>query len=91
MLVFSMDVLCGGLESHGITELASRLLGINQNSKVLPDGTTLVQFVDRFYGYRSEIAHGSILAIDKNFRDERGQVEQLASAMLFRYAVELDK
>ena len=91
MLVFSMDVLSGGLEACGITELLSRLLGIPQNKQALPDGATLVQLVTRCYGYRSEIAHGSILAIDKNLSDERMQAEQLARPMLIQYAIELDK
>jgi hypothetical protein len=91
MLVFSMDVLSGGLQHPGITELLSRLLGIDSNQQVLPDGTTLAKLVSRCWGYRSEIAHGSILAIDKNFGDERTQAEQLARPMLIQYAIELDR
>ena len=58
---------------------------------VLSDGTTLAQLVSRCYGYRSEIAHGSILAIDQNLSQERMQAEQLAWPMLIKYAVEIDK
>jgi hypothetical protein len=90
MLVFSIDVLSGGLEDKGIAELASRLFGIEREKEVLP-GVTLYKLVTKSYGYRSEIAHGSILAIDKNFSDERMHAEQLASAMLRQYALQLDK
>src|SRR5215203_692346 len=64
------------LMSDSIAELLSRLLGLDKDKEVIP-GTTLSQLITRCYGYRSEIAHGSILAIDKNFSDERSQAEQL--------------
>ena len=91
MLVFSMDILSGGQEEHGIAELLSRMLGIERNQQITPDGTTLGQLVHRCYRCRSEIGHGSILAIDKNLSDERIQAEQLARAMLIQYAIVLDK
>jgi hypothetical protein len=90
MLIFSMDVLSGGLEDDGIAELSSRLFGIDREKEVLP-GVTLNQLVIKSYKYRSEIAHGSILAIDKNFSDERMHAEQLAQAMLRQYVLQLDK
>ena len=55
------------------------------------DGVTLKKLVDRLYGYRSEIAHGSILALDARMRTERAQAESLAATMLFGYAMQLDK
>jgi hypothetical protein len=87
----ALDILSGGLEEPGIRELAARLLSIPLGRQVLGDGTTLKQLVGRIYRYRSEIAHGSILALDETLRAQRAQAETLAAAMLVTYVMELDK
>lgn len=87
----ALDILSGGLKEKGILELAARLLQTPYSREVVGDGTTLKQLVARIYGYRSEIAHGSILALDERLRVERVQAAELAAAMLITYVFELDK
>jgi hypothetical protein len=89
--VIALDILSGGLEQAGILELAARLSQTPYDRTVTTDGVTLKKLVDRLYGYRSEIAHGSILALDARMRTERAQAESLAATMLFGYAIQLDK
>lgn len=89
-LIVALDILCGGLEAKGITELATRLLSITQGHPVLRDGTSLRKLVERTYKYRSEIAHGSILALNSELEAERAQLEGLASAMLAEYVLRLE-
>jgi hypothetical protein len=90
-LVISLDILSGGLMEAGILELATRLLQITPSTVVMDDGTTLKHVVSALYGYRSEIAHGSVLALDERLRAERALAEGLAAAMLYAFVVELDK
>ena len=52
---------------------------------ILTDGTTLKSLVSRLYGYRSKIAHGSILGLDERLRADRGWAEWLAAAMHVAY------
>jgi len=87
----ALDILCGGKMESGILQLAARLLQIPYARLVTADGVTLKQLVHRLYGYRSEIAHGSILALDARMRTDRAQAEALAAAMLLAYAMALDK
>jgi len=58
---------------------------------MVTDGTTLKSLVNRLYGYRSQIAHGSILGLDERLRADRGWAEWLAAAMLVAYVLELEK
>ena len=89
MLVIALDVLCGGKEGVGITELTARLADIPKSTKVLPDGTSLDQLVYRTYKLRSEVAHGSILAVNATLDVERAQLEELAAGALSEYAIRL--
>jgi hypothetical protein len=89
MLVIALDVLSGGLEEHGILELTARLTGTPMSAAVLPDGTDLRKLVARTYKLRSEVAHGSILAVHKTLDVERAQLESLAAATLSEYAIKL--
>ncbi len=89
MLVIAMDVLCGGLEQRGIVELVARLTGIAMSQQVLNDGSTLKQVLERSYKLRSEVAHGSVLAVHVQLDDIRGHLEDLASITLDRYVVHL--
>jgi len=90
-LVISLDILSGGLMEAGILELATRLLQIAPSTPVMDDGTTLKRAVSTLYGYRSEIAHGSVLALDERLRAERALAEGLAAAMLSAFVLELNK
>jgi hypothetical protein len=56
----------------------------------LTDGTTLKALVNRLYGYRSEIAHGSILGLDQELQQDRALAEWLTAIMLFAYVFKLD-
>ncbi|MBI0539128.1 hypothetical protein D9599_26680 [Roseomonas sp. KE2513] len=91
MLVIALDVLCGGREERGILELVCRLTDTPASTPVLPDGTKLGQLVKRGYKLRSEVAHGSILAVHQSLDGERAQLESLAAAAIAEYAVELQK
>jgi hypothetical protein len=88
--VIALDILSGGKEQTGILELAARLTQTPYGRTVTADGVTLEKLADRLYGYRSKIAHGSILALDARMRTERAQAESLAATMLLAYAMELD-
>lgn len=76
MLVITLDVLCGGKQDTGMTELTARLADISTATKVLADGTTRKQLVDRTYKLRSEVAHGSVLAVKATLDVERAQLEE---------------
>lgn len=89
MLVISLDVLCGGLMDKGIVELVARLHDIPASQQVLP-GTTLRKLVEDTYKLRSEVAHGSILAVSGQLDVERSQLEGLAAVALQEYAIKLD-
>ncbi|MBE0580006.1 HEPN domain-containing protein [Devosia sp.] len=89
MLVIALDILSGGREQKGILELVARLTGIAMSQQVLGDGTTLKKLVERTYKLRSEVAHGSVLAVHAQLDVERGQLEDLATAALDQYAVQL--
>jgi hypothetical protein len=89
--VIALDVLSGGKEEAGIRGLAARLFRIAEDDPILSDGTKLKKLVERLYGYRSEIAHGSVLGLDERLRDDRGWAERLAAYMLIAYVLELGK
>ena len=89
MLVIALDVLCGGLQDRGILELIARLTGTPMSKSVLPDGTTLKELVEHSYKLRSEVAHGSILAVHKMLDIERVHLESLAAAAIREYAIQL--
>ncbi|WP_103985890.1 HEPN domain-containing protein [Methylobacterium sp. 190mf] len=89
-LAIALDVLSGAKEEPGILELSARLMRIPRSHRLISDGTTLKQFVGHLYGYRSKIAHGSILALDEHLRSERGQAEAFTAAVLVRYIEALD-
>lgn len=89
MYVIGLDVLCGGLEQVGITELVARLTGTPLSVHVLP-GKTLAVLVTEHYKLRSEIAHGSILAALEELDEQRAVLSQLAGAALVEYALKLD-
>lgn len=91
MLVIALDVLSGGLEQNGILELIARLTGLRTSHTVLNDGTSLKQLVERTYKLRSEVAHGSILAVHAELDDVRGHLEDLTSAALDHYVIALKK
>ena len=82
MLVVALDILSGGLQDEGIVELVARLTGASVSAPVLPDGTDLRKLVERSYKLRSEVAHGSILAVHETLDIERAQLESLAAAAL---------
>jgi hypothetical protein len=90
MLVIALDVLSGGLEDCGILELTARLTGTPMSAIVLPDGTDLQKLVARTYKLRSEVAHGSILALHETLDIERAHLESLAAAALSEYAIKID-
>ena len=89
--VVALDVLSDGGEETGIRRLAARLFGAPEDSPVLADGTTLRAFVKRLYGYRSRIAHGSVLGLDERLRQDRAWAEWLAAMMLHIYVLELER
>ncbi len=89
MLVIALDVLCGGLEEKGIIELTARLTNTPMSAIVLPDGTTLKKLVEKCYKLRSEVAHGSVLALHKALDVERAQLESLAGLTIAEYSVQL--
>lgn len=89
MLVISLDVLCGGLMDKGIVELVARLHDIPASQQVLP-GMTLRKLVEDTYKLRSEVAHGSILAVNGQLDVERSQLEGLAAVAIGEYAIKLD-
>lgn len=90
MLVIALDVLCGGLEEKGILELVARLTNTPISASVLPDGTSLKKLVERSYKLRSEVAHGSVLALHETLDVERAQLESLAGAAIAAYAIQLN-
>lgn len=89
MLVISLDVLCGGLQEKGIVELVGRLLDVPASQPVLP-GMSLKRLVEKMYKLRSEVAHGSILAVHEELDIERSQLESLAAIALNEYVIKLD-
>lgn len=89
MLVISLDVLCGGLMDKGIVELIARLHDIPASHEVLP-GVTLRKLVNDTYKLRSEVAHGSILAVSGQLDGERSQLDGLAAVAIAQYATKLD-
>jgi hypothetical protein len=89
MLVIALDVLCGGKEAQGITELTARLTNAGISAPVLPDGTTLKQLIYQTYKLRSEVAHGSVLAVHATLDVERAQLEGLTAVAIEAYAVQL--
>ncbi|TIL65619.1 HEPN domain-containing protein [Mesorhizobium sp.] len=89
MMVIALDVLCGGKQDQGIIELVARLTGTAKSASVLPDGTTLETLVKKSYQLRSEVAHGSVLALHETLDVERGQLESVAAAALTEYVVAL--
>lgn len=90
MLVIALDVLCGGKEERGILELTARLTGYSPSEAIKKDGTTLKSLVGRAYKLRSEMAHGSVLAVHRTLDIERAQFEELASAAISEYVIKLD-
>lgn len=91
MLVIALDVLCGGLEERGILELIARLTNTPKSAPVLSDGTTLKKLVEQSYKLRSEVAHGSVLALHEALDVERAQLESLAGAAIAEYAIQLHR
>ena len=89
MLVISLDVLCGGLMDRGIVELVARLQNISASQLVLP-GVTLRKLVEDTYKLRSEVAHGSILAVNGQLDVERSHLEGLVAIAIAEYAIKLD-
>jgi hypothetical protein len=89
MLVISLDVLCGGLMEKGIVELVARLHDIPASQQVL-SGMTLRKLVEETYKLRSEVAHGSILAVNGQLDVERSKLEGLAAVAIGEYAIKLD-
>lgn len=89
MAAISLDVLSGGGEKWGIAELLSKLTGHGRKDPVLADGTTLEGLVERVYGLRSKIAHGSFLALHEENDLERVQLQDLAAAALRAYSLAL--
>ncbi|TCQ06396.1 HEPN domain-containing protein [Sphingomonas sp. PP-CC-3A-396] len=89
MLVISLDVLCGGLMDRGIVELVARLHDIPASQQVLP-GMTLKKLVEDTYKLRSEVAHGSILAVNGQLDVERSRLESLAAVAITEYGIKLD-
>jgi hypothetical protein len=89
MLVIALDVLCGGKEERGILELTARLTGHSPSDAVQQDGTTLKSLVGRAYKLRSEMAHGSVLAVHRTLDTERAQFEELASVAIREYVIKL--
>jgi hypothetical protein len=89
MLVISLDVLCGGLMDKGIVELVARLHDIPASQHVLP-GMTLKKLVEDTYKLRSEVAHGSILAVNGQLDVERSRLESLAAVAIKEYGIKLD-
>lgn len=89
MLVIALDVLCGGLEEQGILELVARLTGTAISDQVLSDGTTLEKLILKSYKLRSEVVHGSVLAVQMTLDVERARLENLAAAAISVYAIKL--
>ncbi|HEX5185054.1 MAG TPA: hypothetical protein VFW19_18090 [Allosphingosinicella sp.] len=89
MLVISLDVLCGGLQDKGIVELIGRLHDVPVSQNVLP-GMSLKKLVEKMYKLRSEVAHGSILAVHEELDLERSQLESLTATALREYVIKLD-
>ncbi|MFE8872274.1 hypothetical protein ACE4RV_03645 [Acetobacter persici] len=89
MLVIALDILSGGLEDQGIAELIARLTGTSISAPVLVDGTDLKKLVERSYKLRSEVAHGSILAVHQTLDIERAKLENLAALALCEYVLRL--
>jgi hypothetical protein len=89
MLVISLDVLCGGLQEKGIVELVGRLADVSVSQPVLP-GMSLKKLVEKMYKLRSEVAHGSILAVHGELDVERSQLESLAAIALREYVIQLE-
>jgi hypothetical protein len=89
MLVIALDILSGGLQEDGIIELVARLTGVSVSASILSDGTDLRKLVERSYKLRSEVAHGSILAVHETLDIERAQLEDLTAAALAEYALRL--
>lgn len=89
MLVIALDVLCGGLQDRGIVELTCRLHDVPASQHVLP-GISLKALIEKMYKLRSEVAHGSVLALHEELDVERSQLEGLAATAIAEYAIKLD-
>lgn len=90
MLAISLDILSGGGEARGIVHLISLLTGHDPKAPVLRKGhTSLETVVTRAYKLRSEIAHGSILALHGDWEEPRVQLGALAAATLREYVLAL--
>ena len=89
MLIIALDVLSGGLQENGILELVAKLTGMPKSHAVLTDGTTLAQLIGKGYKLRSEVAHGSILAVHKQLDEDRDRIEELAAVAIAEYVIAL--
>jgi hypothetical protein len=89
MHIIALDILSGGLEQRGIAELMARLTGTSLSAQMVR-GKTLAGLVNDHYKRRSEIAHGSILAVLEDLDEERAVLSQLAQAALSEYVLKLD-
>jgi hypothetical protein len=89
MLIISLDVLSGGRQDSGILELVARLTGMRMSHAVLTDGTTLKQLIENAYKLRSEVAHGSVLAVHEQLDEERDRIEEVAAVALAEYVIKL--
>jgi hypothetical protein len=92
MLAISLDILSGGGEARGIVEILSLLTGHDPKAPVLREvPTSLETVVNRAYKLRSEIAHGSILALHGDWEEPRVQMGELAAAALKEYVLAVEE
>lgn len=90
-MCISLDVLCDGGKSDGITKLCSSLLKISPDDKVpfFKDELTLISFVKNAYEKgRSHIIHGNRFDRSDDYKNERKQIRTFCYNILYRYFIE---
>ena len=91
-LAISLDVLCGGGEVEGITEMLSNLTGIKADSQVITGihPQTLKKLVENIYNDgRSKIVHGNHHDRLESFANERRLAASFARWALIESAIRL--
>ncbi len=89
--VMALDVLTRAGEERGIAMLAARLFRMGVKDAMTGDGTTLERVVERLWGHRSQLAHGSLLGLDENLRLDRALAANFATNVVGSYALQLDR
>ncbi|KGA28382.1 hypothetical protein EXT73_11715 [Pectobacterium atrosepticum] len=86
-LCISLDVLCDGGKSDGISKLCSLLLDISENDNIpFFKETNIKTFVrDSYEKGRSHIIHGNRVDRSEDYKDERAKIQKFCHMILSAY------